>query len=48
MLSRYDVPVYMSVHEADFYRPKNDHIIDIEDKDKLVIAHVGASSWRLT
>jgi len=40
MLSRHDVPVYISKHEADFYMPAHKNIIEIDDGHKLKIGNI--------
>ena len=40
ILSRFDIPAYISKHEADFFKPKHKNIIEIEDGEILKIGHV--------
>lgn len=39
-LKNYDVPAYISKHEAPFYKPKHKNIKETEDKEKLSVGSV--------
>ncbi len=40
MLSRHDVPVYISKHEADFYKPQHKNMVEVENHAKLKIGNI--------
>ena len=40
LLTRYDVPVYLSKYEAPFYKPQHVNIVEVEDRQKLKIGHI--------
>ena len=40
ILKTHDVPVYISKHEAAFYKPKCKNLIEVEDREKLKIGNV--------
>ncbi|MCA9406010.1 MAG: MBL fold metallo-hydrolase, partial [Candidatus Omnitrophica bacterium] len=40
ILSRHDVPVYISKYEADFYRPKHKNLVDVDNGQMLKIGNV--------
>ncbi len=40
LISLYDIPVYLSKHEAEFYKPKNKNIIEVEDRFKLKVGRI--------
>jgi glyoxylase-like metal-dependent hydrolase (beta-lactamase superfamily II) len=40
LLTRHDVPAYISAHEADYYKPKNKQIMAVEDGQKLKVGNI--------
>jgi len=40
MLDRYDVPAYISKHEADYYKPQHKNIVEVDDHAKLKIGSI--------
>jgi len=40
MLSRHDVPAYISAHEAEFLTPRDKNIIKVEDRQKLKVGSI--------
>ncbi len=40
MLKRYDVPAYISKHEAPFYMPKHKNIIEVENGEILKVGNI--------
>ena len=40
MLSRHNVPAYISAHEADYYKPRNKNIVEIENGHKLKVGNI--------
>jgi hydroxyacylglutathione hydrolase len=40
ILAKHDVPVYISKHEADFYKPSHKNIVEVEDHQKLKIGDI--------
>lgn len=40
MLSRHNVPAYISAHEADYYKPRNKNIVEIENGRKLKVGNI--------
>ncbi|HQP11011.1 MAG TPA: MBL fold metallo-hydrolase [Candidatus Omnitrophota bacterium] len=40
ILSRHDVPAYISKHEAGFYKPKHKNIIEVEDREIIKIGNI--------
>jgi len=40
ILSVYDVPAYISKHEAPYYKPKHKNIVEVEDGEKLKIGQL--------
>jgi len=40
MLSRHDVPVYISKHEASFYMPTHKNIVKVDDQQILTIGNI--------
>lgn len=40
ILSRHNVPAYISRHEAGFYRPKHKNMIEVEDRQKLSVGNI--------
>lgn len=40
LLSTHDIPVYVSEHEAEFYKPVGENIKDVKLNDKLMIGNV--------
>ncbi len=40
ILEKYNVPAYISVHEADFYKPKHKNIVEIENTQKLKLGNI--------
>lgn len=40
ILSRYDVPVYISKHETSFPKPQGKNIIEVEDHQKIKIGNI--------
>lgn len=40
MLAEHDVPVYISIHEADFYKPSHKNIIEVENHHVLTVGNI--------
>lgn len=40
ILSRHNVPAYISTHEAPFYKPKHKNLIEVQDHEKLKIGNI--------
>ncbi len=40
ILSRHNVPAYISKHEADFYKPKHANIIEVDNHQKLTVGDI--------
>src|SRR3990167_1202282 len=40
ILSRHNVPAYISRHEAKFYKPKHKNIVAVEDGEKLKVGQI--------
>lgn len=40
MLSRHDVPAYISKHESQYYKPKHKNIVEVEDKQVVNIGDI--------
>jgi len=40
ILSRYDVPAYMSKSESDLYKPKHKNLIEVDDRQKLKVGSI--------
>lgn len=40
ILSRHDVPAYISKHEAGFYKPRHKNIVDVEDRETIKVGAI--------
>jgi glyoxylase-like metal-dependent hydrolase (beta-lactamase superfamily II) len=40
ILSRHDVPAYISKHEAGFYKPRHKNIVEVEAREKIKIGSI--------
>jgi hydroxyacylglutathione hydrolase len=40
ILSRHDVPAYISAHEAALYKPRHKNIVEVEDRQKIKIGGI--------
>ncbi len=40
ILSKHDVPAYISKHEAAYYKPKHKNIVEVEDGEKIKIGNI--------
>lgn len=40
ILEKHNVPVYISKHEASFYKPKHKNIVEIENHEKLKVGNI--------
>ncbi len=40
ILSKHDVPAYISKHEADFYKPQHKNMIEVENHEKIKIGNI--------